>query len=83
LSAGETRGINLDVFHLRGQFNVTHRCQFSASDCKTILKHAKFPGDGLRRQRMIAGDHHGFDTGLAAFLDRGLRLRTGWVDHAG
>ena len=36
-------------------------------------------GNGLGRERMVAGDHHGPDAGLAATIDRFGHFRTGWI----
>ena len=74
--------INLDVVDLAGELLLGHGLQLGARDHPPATEYAQLAGDGLRRQGVIAGDHHHLDAGPRAPLDRRPGLGPGRVDHA-
>ena len=50
---------------------------------RSVVDNAKLTRDGDGGVLVVAGYHDRADTGAAAFVDRGLDLRTDRVDHAG
>jgi hypothetical protein len=76
-------GVDADVLHLRGEVRVGEGGQLDAADdAAALVEDAEPLGDGARRGRMVAGDHHRHDAGVdgirrrpAAASSRGGSIR--------
>jgi hypothetical protein len=76
-------GIDGDGRHVSGQLVVIELVEFSAGNHAVVFRSdADLTGDGQRRLRMVAGDHHRLDAGLAALTDGDDCLFARRIDHA-
>ena len=58
LVRGRDAGVDLDLLDLALERRVVDRVQLRAGDHAAGLEQAQLAGDGLRGERMVAGDHH-------------------------
>ena len=64
------------------QFRQRHGFDFLTSEHAAIVGNRQFTGNGLSRERVVAGDHHWADARALAGGDGFAHFGAGRVDHA-
>ena len=83
LVLGGHPGVDRELLHLPLQHFLGHEVQILSGDGQVSLPaDTQLPGDGHRRQPVVAGNHNGSDAGGEALFHRPPHLRPGRVDHA-